>query len=157
MIDKPTDIKILRAFIGTLAELDSLDEAEQEQLREIGEYFKKDPNVAVHKLHKFALNNESRKKIYEEVRVELQKDYQQQTRTKITLTLSNASASDSNDKEVDNVSLSTDALGSLESLQTLLEADSVERAKQLKEKLIQTNELKDKPRWQWVIGLLFRP
>lgn len=155
MIDNPTDIKILRAFIGTLAELDSLDESEQEQLSKIGQNLKENLDVSIQELNRFSLANQTRTSLYKDACENLVEDYQQQRRTKvINITVENLSDSDSNHKEVENISLSTDALGSLEILQTVLEANSIERAKQIKQKVIQANQLNDKPRWHW-LGYLF--
>ncbi|MCD8485185.1 MAG: hypothetical protein LRZ84_00115 [Desertifilum sp.] len=156
MIDNSTDINCLRAFIGTLAELESLNKPEQEQLSKIGQDLKENLKSSIDKLDRFALANESRKSLYEEAIGEFFEQYEQRCRTKvIKMTISNSSV-DPNHKEVKNYSLSTDALGSLEILQIILEANSVERAKQVKEQVIQANQLQvqNQPWWHW-LGYLF--
>ncbi len=160
MITNPTDLKLLRALIGALAEVDALEPDEQQQLTKIAEKLAQNSKSAIGELHKFAKNSPSLQKLYQEACQGLQGKEHQKNRTKvISLTIQE----DTPNREVDNISLSNDALSQdpFQLLQELLPAKSSELAKQVKTQIIDNNQLKDensesKPWWHW-LGYLFSP
>lgn len=145
MITNPTDIKDLLAFIGALSQQESpLPDEIQQQIEQAIIDLETNPKTAIDNLIDIADKFEPLGELYQEAHRGLTKEFAKKKRTKvISITLENHRSSDLENAEVENVSLSADAL-------------SVEGAKRLKEQVI-TQAIQSsgenssaQPWWHWL-------
>lgn len=149
MITNPTDIKDLLAFIGALSQQESpLPDGIQQEIEQAISNLENNPKTAIDNLRKIASDFEPLGKLYQEAQQGLTSEFAKKQRTKvITITLENRQNSDFGNAEVENVSLSRNAL-------------SVEGAKQLRGQVstqaIQTSGENPsvQPWWHW-LNILF--
>ncbi|MDB9514614.1 hypothetical protein PN499_25775 [Kamptonema animale CS-326] len=135
MITNPTDIKDLLAFIGALSQQESpLPDEIQQQIEQAIIDLETNPKTAIDNLIDIADKFEPLSELYQEARNGLTAEFAKKKRTKvISITLENHRNSDLENAEVENVSLSADALSAkVENVSLPTDALSVEGAKQLK-------------------------